>query len=248
MAAATARGARRFLGMLTPSSNTTLEPLTARMLAGLPEVSAHFARFRVTEISLRDAALGQFDPAPMLEAAALLADARCHAICWNGTSAGWLGLERDRELCRAVSERTGIRACSSVLAIEEILRLTGVRRFGLVSPYTQDVQSAIVRNFANEGFECVAERHLGIRVNFDFSMVESRMVRTLAQEVAQARPEAVLVFCTNMDGASLAEDLERETGVPVYDSIAAALWAALRAAQIDPARVKGWGRLFREVG
>ena len=30
------------IGMLTPSSNTALEPLTSAMLSGLPEVSAHF--------------------------------------------------------------------------------------------------------------------------------------------------------------------------------------------------------------
>ena len=44
--------------MLTPSSNTTLEPVTANMLAGLPDVTAHFGRFRVTEISLAEQALG----------------------------------------------------------------------------------------------------------------------------------------------------------------------------------------------
>src|SRR5918912_725830 len=32
------------LGMLTPSSNTVLEPITYRMLAGVPDVTAHFAR------------------------------------------------------------------------------------------------------------------------------------------------------------------------------------------------------------
>src|SRR5919201_6358755 len=102
---------RLFLGMLTPSSNTVLEPVTTRMLQGLPEVTAHFGRFRVTEISLGQQALGQFELEPMLAAAELLADAHCHSLCWNGTSAGWLGFERDRQLCRAIEERTRIRAC-----------------------------------------------------------------------------------------------------------------------------------------
>ena len=47
------------LGMLTPSSNTALEPITSAMVAQLPGVSAHFSRFTVTEISLSDKALGQ---------------------------------------------------------------------------------------------------------------------------------------------------------------------------------------------
>ena len=237
---------RRFIGMLTPSSNTTLEPVTARMLSGLPEVTPHFGRFRVTEIALGGPALGQFDLEPMLAAADLLADARCHAICWNGTSAGWLGLERDRALCARIEQRTGVSACSSVLALVELFRLSGVTRFGLVSPYTEDVQSAIAANFRSEGFECAAERHLGMRVNFDFSEVEPETIAAMVRDVAKSRPQAITVFCTNMDGASLAEDLERETGIPVYDSIATAVWGALRAARIDPAGVTGWGRLFRD--
>lgn len=68
------------IGMLTPSSNTALEPITAAMLALLPDVSADFARFRVTEISLGEQALRQFHIAPLLEAARLLADARVDVI------------------------------------------------------------------------------------------------------------------------------------------------------------------------
>jgi maleate isomerase len=238
---------RIFLGMLTPSSNTVLEPVTARMLAGLPGVTPHFGRFRVTEISLGALALGQFELEPMLAAAELLAHARCHAICWNGTSAGWLGFERDRELCRAIEARTGTRACSSVLALEEIFRATGVTRFGMVSPYTDDIVQAIGGNFRREGFECAAERHLGLKVNFDFSEVQPQAIAAMVREVAKDRPQAITVFCTNMDGASLAESLEREVGIPVYDTIALAVWSALRAAGVRPDRVEGWGRLFREV-
>lgn len=247
MTAGASRKDRRFLGMLTPSSNTTLEPVTARLLSGLPEVTAHFGRFRVTEIALGESALGQFEAEPMLAAAELLADARCHAICWNGTSAGWLGFERDRVLCARIEERTGVRASSSVLALEEILRRTGVTRLGLVSPYTEDVQRAIVANFGGEGFECVAERHCGLRVNFEFSEVDSESIARMVREVAKSGPQAITVLCTNMDGASLAAGLERETGIPVYDSIAAAVWGALRAAGIDASRVRGWGRLFDEL-
>jgi maleate isomerase len=238
---------RIFLGMLTPSSNTTLEPVTVRMLAGLPEVTPHFGRFRVTEISLAEQALGQFQLEPMLAAAELLADARCHSICWNGTSAGWLGFERDRELCSAIEARTRVRACSSVLAIEEIFRATGVKRFGMASPYTDDIVAAIRRNFGREGFELGAERHLGIKVNFDFSEIESETVAGMVREVAKTRPQAIIVFCTNMDGASLAEELEREVGIPIYDTIATAVWASLRTVGVQPERVKGWGRLFREL-
>src|ERR1700761_1286914 len=86
------------LGMLTPSSNTTLEPVTTAMVAGLPAVSVHFSRFRVTEIALSADALAQFDDRPILEAAELLAHAKVDVIAWNGTSSGWLGFAADERL------------------------------------------------------------------------------------------------------------------------------------------------------
>src|SRR6202044_2218756 len=93
---------RTLLGMLTPSSNTVLEPVTSAMLAGLPEVSAHFGRFRVTEIALSEKALAQFDDEEILAGAALLADAKLDVIGWNGTSSAWLGFEADERLCQRI--------------------------------------------------------------------------------------------------------------------------------------------------
>ena len=239
---------RRFLGMLTPSSNTVLEPLTAAMLSGLPDVSAHFGRFPVTEISLREQALGQFDAGPMLDAASLLADARVQSLCWNGTSAGWLGFEKDEALCQAITERTGIAACSSVLALNEIFDITGVKRFGLVTPYLDEIQDRIVATYAEAGCTCPAERHLGDPGNFSFSLVSEATLATMCREVAAtAEIDAIAIFCTNLRGAAVVEALEAELGLPIYDTVATALWKSLKTAGVDPARIRGWGRLFSEV-
>jgi maleate isomerase len=241
-------GRRHLLGMLTPSSNTVLEPVTSAMLAGLPDVTAHFGRFRVTEISLDHGAQGQFDLEPMLAASDLLADARVASICWNGTSSGWLGFERDEQLCSAITSRTGIAACSSVLALNEILARTGVRRFGLVTPYIPEIQQAIIGNYAGAGFECVAERHLLQRDNFSFSQCSETLIARLCREVAAAAPDAITIFCTNLRGAPLVARLEQELGVPIYDTVATAVWKSLKVAGVAPSRVRGWGRLFTDLG
>src|SRR4051812_22652693 len=103
----TSIGKRTLLGVLTPSSNTVLEPMTSRIVAGLPHVSAHFGRFPVREISLTDAALGQFDNRPILDAARLLADARVGSIIWSGTNSGWMGFATDERLCQEITDATG---------------------------------------------------------------------------------------------------------------------------------------------
>lgn len=237
---------RVLLGMLTPSSNTALEPLTSAMLSGLPEVSAHFGRFRVTEISLQPQALGQFDMAPILEAARLLVDAHVDVIAWNGTSSGWLGFEADVALCRLIEQETSVRCCTSVLALNEIMEKTQRKRFGLVTPYLDDVQAAIVANYARSGFECVAERHLNRSVNFSFSEVEPTQIVQMAHEAAEARPQCLTTFCTNLRAAQLAPALEAALGLPVYDTVSTAVWKSLRLCGVDTRRVKGWGSLFDE--
>jgi maleate isomerase len=235
------------LGMLTPSSNTALEPITSAMVSGLPNVSAHFSRFTVTEISLRDQALGQFDLEKILAAARLLADARVDVIAWNGTSSGWLGFDKDQALCKQITEATGIPATTSVLALNEILEKTGARRFGLATPYLNDVQQRIVANYQRSGFDCSAERHLDLHVNYSFAEVDEDTIRKMVRELAAEKPQAITTFCTNLRAAHLVEALEAETGIPIYDTIATVVWKSLRLAGVDTRALQGWGRLFREV-
>ncbi|MCA8928809.1 MAG: Asp/Glu/hydantoin racemase [Alphaproteobacteria bacterium] len=230
--------------MLTPSSNTVLEPVVAAMLRDAPGVSAHFSRFRVLQISMGADSQSQFDPEPMLAAADLLADARVHAICWNGTSAGWLGFEQDERLCAAITARTGIPAQSAVLGFNALFAERGLKRLGLVSPYIADVQRRIIANYAAIGIETVADERLGIAENFAFAAVTEDTIAALCRRVAEARPDGIAIYCTNVDGAALAPRLERELGIPVYDSGAVALWAGLRAAGASLAPFARWGRLF----
>ena len=232
------------LGMLTPSSNTALEPITYAMLAGTADVSVHFSRFRVTEIALSESALRQFDDSEILRAAELLAHAKVDVIAWNGTSASWLGFDRDERLCERIMAATGIRACTTVLAFRDLFRRLGNARIGLVTPYTADVQERIMANWRSQGLNCVAERHLSLSDNFSFAEVPEVEVARLCEEVVREGSDAVVVLCTNMRGAGAAERLEQKLGVGIFDSIAVTLWACLVAAGVDPSIVRGWGGLF----
>jgi maleate isomerase len=230
--------------MLTPSSNTALEPITYAMLAGIADVSVHFSRFKVTEIALSESALRQFDDSEILRAAELLAHAKVDVIAWNGTSASWLGFDRDEQLCERITAATGIPACTTVLAYRDLLRRLGNARIGLVTPYTADVQERIIANWRSQGLNCVAERHLSLADNFSFAEVPEAEVARLCEEVVGEGGDAVVVLCTNMRGAGAAERLERKLGVGIFDSIAVTLWACLVAAGVDPSIIRGWGGLF----
>lgn len=235
---------RTLLGVLTPSSNTVLEPVTSAIVSQVVNASAHFGRFEVTEISNAPSSQAQFTIDKQIAAAQLLADARVGSIVWSGTAASWLGFDKDEYLCAEVTRLTGIAAGSSVLAVNELFARHEVKRFALVTPYIDAIQDAIVENYAASGFECIAERHLGEHRNFEFAQFSEQTVSDLIREVALSRPDAITVMCTNMRGATQAARLEEEIGIPIFDSTSAAVWSGLRLAGADPAQVTGWGSLF----
>ena len=258
------------LGVLVPSSNTSLEPLTSTIVSQLsPSVSVHFARFAVTEISLSPAALAAFDVdgagSPILAAARLLADAQVDVIGWSGTSGGWLGFEHDEALCAAITAATGgIPATTSTLALNRALGIlaagTGAgtdagteapRTFALVTPYRSDVQAAILANYAAAGYEIAAESHLGRTVNVEFAQIDEAtldgQVRDVVSRARQQRGEgllAVSTFCTNLSAAQYAAKWEREHGVPVLDTVSTVVWDMLRITGHGKGTITGWGSLF----
>lgn len=238
---------RTLLGVLTPSSNTVLEPLSQAIVSGLDDVTVHFGRFRVTEISLDKKALNQFNHEPILEAAQLLSDAQVNVIVWSGTAAGWLGFQTDEMLCAEIESAMGIPAATSVLALNEIFEKTNVGTFGLVTPYLDEIQEKIIANYQVAGFECVASKNLRDKGNFSFSEVTEDTIETMIREAADAKPDAITVFCTNLRGAGVVDRMEKEIGIPIYDTVSTAIWKSMKIAGASNERIKGWGRLFTEV-
>lgn len=237
----------RRIGMITPSSNTAVEPLTGRIYAPLGEaVTVHFTRIRVTHISLAPDSVEQFAQETMLAAARLLADARVDVIAWNGTSGSWRGLAADRALVAAIEGATGVPATTSTLDLLEACRRLGVSRCGLATPYRADVHEAVRRTYAAEGLEVVASACLGITVNHDFAAVPPARIETLLREVAVPEAEAVAVVCTNFPAAAVIERVEAAVGRPVVDTLAATAWRALRLAGVRQP-VRGFGKLLETV-
>src|SRR3954451_5464745 len=162
----------RRLGVLTPSSNTVLEPAIARLTAPLAgELSVHYARFPVTRVAADGTSDEQFAPSVMLDAARLLAHARVDLILWSGTSGAWLGIEYDKTLVAAIDQSLGVRATTATLGLLEAFEALRVARYGLVVPYVGAVTEPIVANLRTLGFECVAKVSEGLSCNWEFATI-----------------------------------------------------------------------------
>lgn len=228
-------------GFLTPSSNTVVEKICARIAQDIPDCSMHFARFEVLHIDNDDATNAQFQDARMLDGFELLSHTRPDVIAWSGTAAAWLGVERDRSLVQTAEERTGCSVITATLSILDALERLGIRRIGLVTPYKIDMQNGIISTLSQEGLDCVAERHFDMTDNFSFGVVQDATIAEAARQVAREGAEAVVILCTNLAGAEVAATIEEETGVPVLDSVVMTVWGCLRATGKDPSVLAPWG-------
>ena len=218
----------RRLGMLIPSSNTVVEPETARLLAGDESLTTHIARLRVVTISDDAGSRGQFDHQAVVNAAELLADAKVDLILWNGTSAGWLGFAWDRDIVRAIETHTGIPATTAVMALNDELARLGARRIGLVTPYIAALEAQIIENYRGIGIDVVSAVRSDLTENTDYAAISPATIAEMVRSVARAPVDAVLILCTNLAGATIAEPLARELSVPVLDSVRVAVEHARR--------------------
>lgn len=231
------------MGVIVPSSNRIVEIVTAAIIGHCPGVSAHYARVPVAGSHVHLSDRHDFDG--MLTAARLLADARVDVIVWNGSKGAGLGLDADRELCRLITEATGIASTTSVLAIETAFKAAGVKRYGLVTPFSDAYQRQIIAGLAGAGFDCVAEVHHEVLENYDIGRIPPAQIAAMARPLAKAGLDALLILCTNLHGAPVAAALEQELGLPVLDSVSIGVWGALRLAGVATGHLApAWGGVF----
>jgi maleate isomerase len=230
------------LGFITPSGNVVVERVTTAVLMDFPAVSGHFSRTEV--VGSADAYADDYDWDGMLRAAELLSHARPVCICWNGSKGGTLGFDVDRLLCERIRAATGLPATTSTLAIDAALRAITARRIALVTPYRPSYAAKIVPVFGAAGYEIVAEAHAGVADNLAYAAIDDDVIRAMIRSVAAARPDAILTYCTNFPAAHLVSALEEELHVPIYDSVSAGVWGALRLAGQPAEAGRRWGSMF----
>lgn len=236
------------IGMIVPSSNTCLEPQTYRILGDRTDVTVHFTRIEVTRIGLDSGSATQFDHEAMIEAARLLRTAEVDVLAWNGTAGSWLGAGHDRGMAEQITKHTGVPATTSTLAYLAAFDRFDLNRIALITPYTADVNEAIIEVYGQNGVDIVNERHLGLEVNESFARVRPEELLPFSLELAgsdavSGSPQALVYLCTNLYAAPIVEQVEKQTGLAALDSVAVTLWHCLTMAGANGLSPR-WGRLL----
>ena len=229
------------IGLLVPSSNTTVEPEFYRALP--PEVTLHTARLFLTKIS-PDSILGMVRD---LEAQSKnLATADVDVIVLGATAPSFLkGLGYDRELIALIEKATGKRATTTSTALIQSLEHLGVGRVVLGAAYDDKV-NAIAKSFLEaNGIKVLAAEGLGLVDNLVVGRLDVSTAYDLARKIDHPDAEAIVLACTNWKTMNVIAQLERELGKPVISTTQATIWAALRMIG-GISGIPGYGRLLND--
>ncbi len=235
-------GRRGRIGLLVPGGNSVMEPEFHRMA---PDgVSTHANRVYLKDVTPKSLA-GMADHAA--ESAGVLAQARLDVIAFGCTSGSFVGGKGyDEKLVRIMEDATGVPATTTTTAVLRALRLIGVRRIALATPYTDEVTGLEARFLADHGFEVTRAQGGGIVETAGMQDCEPEIAYARAREVDDDRAEAVFISCTGFRTIEVIEKLEAELGKPVISSNQATLADCLRmlgVRQVQP----GFGSLFERV-
>lgn len=232
------------LGLIIPSSNTTVEKEFTQMTSPHPWISVHFARIPLREVTPQ--ALEDMIE-DIEEAASLLADASVDAICLACTSASFAGgKEMPRKLKHRIEKLTGIPSITTSEAVVMALEALKTRHLALVTPYVEDLNRSEIKFLESSvsGLEVVGLKSFHLKSNLEIGNLSSdRILQSALALIEEVSPDGLFLSCTNMASSGIIQELERKFDFPVISSNTASLFGLLKLLR-HRVRIEGFGRLF----
>jgi maleate isomerase len=232
-------GWRGRLGLIVPSSNTTME---MELHSALPEgVSLHTARVPLKNVTEEE--LVKMN-AMAVESARLLRDAGVELILYGCTSGSFIGgKDYEKEIEANVEEEVNVPVVSTSTAVVEALKILDAQAVLVITPYTDEINAREREFLEANDFEVLDIRGLGIEDNTQIGKLEPHEAYRLAKASFMDEADAIFISCTNLRTFEIIEPLEEDLGVPVVTSNQASLWLALRQMDVME-RIPWLGKLF----
>jgi maleate isomerase len=247
------------LGLIVPSSNTTMETELPAILGAREKVipdehfTFHSSRMRMRQVTARELAKmnEQSD-----RAAAELADADVDLVataCLVAIMAQGADYHHTAE--REIGDtlrREGAPApvVSSAGALIDALGELGARRVAMITPYEKPLTRLVGDYIEASGTEVHDAISLEVADNRAVAELDPAGLREHWRALDLSGCDALIVSaCVQMRSLSVIADIERESGLPTLSAATATAWAMLHALGLEPSAPRA-GRLLggREAG
>jgi len=241
-----ALGWRAKIGVVVPSTNTIVQPDLECLR---PEgVTNHVARIMVPNMPIASdedfiALMARVDEA-LYDAVDRVMTAKPDLIIVGMSSVlVWDGYNVSEARRQELERHAGVPVTGGSFALDAALRLFGVRRLALLSPYQPIADQQVTRFLGERGFEVVRFKGLKCATPLAIAEVSEDELRRHFLEIDGDEVEAIVQFGTNLSAMRLAAEAERWLGKPVLAINPVSYWHALRQLGINE-RISGRGALL----
>src|SRR5262245_24277076 len=242
------------VGLLVPSSNTTMETEVPALLRArervLPEdtFTFHSARLRMEDVTLEGLrAMNDETERATTELADLRPDVVATA-CLVAIMAQGPGSHRAAEAQIAGTlerEHAAAPVVSSAGALVDALHALGARKVGIVAPYLKELTRIVVAYIEDAGVEVADTISLEVPDNRAVAALDPQDLERHWRRLDLRGCDAlVLSACVQMRSLEVLEEVERSSEMPTVSAATATAWAILRALDLEPV-APGAGALLR---
>jgi maleate isomerase len=239
------------IGLIVPSSNTTLESeipalLQRQSVADGSRFSFHSMRLRLrhnTPEGLRAMNLAAGD------AIDALCDAQVDSIVYGCLIAAMSGgkastLETGQRLARRANylRAAPVSVVSSADALLGALASLGAKSVSLIAPYRKDLTSGVAATIEEHGIAVRQALSLEIADDIAVGRLDQHELLSMACEMDLANSDALVLSAgVQMPSLEVLDAVEQLLGLPVLSAATASVWALLQKLRIEPkVRAAGW--------
>lgn len=237
------------VGLIVPSSNTTIETEVPAMLraADLGEFSFHSSRARLHNVDADSLARMVADgDRCVTELADAHVDVYVYACLVALMAAGPRAHEAaERRLEEVARERgSGAPVISSAGALIRTLQAQGVERVAIMTPYMPELTRRVAAYIEDYGIEVVDSLSLAVSNNVEVGRLDATALPGHARRLDLGRADMLIASCcVQMPSLPVLEEMEQQVGLPVISAATATTAELLDALGVDR-RVPGAGSLL----
>jgi maleate isomerase len=234
------------VGLIVPSSNTTMETEIPAMLRAREEIrperfTFHSARMRMQQVTPEQ--LRDMDD-QSLRCARELADAEVDVMayaCLVAIMARAKGYHHESQR-RLAEIAEGTPVITSAGALVEGLQHLGAKKISVIAPYMKPLTRTVCDYIEAEGVEVHDSISLEVADNLEVGRLDPAQLVDIAAKVDTSGVDAlVLSACVQMPSLPVVEQIQNAFDIPVVTASVATVWRTLRVLGLDPVVPRaGW--------
>lgn len=241
------------IGLIVPSSNTTMETEIPAMLRTREQVDPeaaftfHSSRMRMQQVTKEE--LAQMDKESD-RCAVELSDARCDAMAYAclvaimSQGAGYHECSETRLQEAARENGNPVPVISSAGALIAGIHALGAKRVAVVAPYMKPLTDTVIAYIQSYGIDVIDAVSLEVADNVAVGRLDPMNLPKIVDRLDLGRADAVVLSaCVQMPSLPAIQMVEDRVGLPVLSAATATVYRLLTALGLDPV-VPGAGKLL----